>query len=263
MDDVDYEAKLLRSVMIRRLVLGVGAISIGIFACLVGLLGVYLTLFTSSFAFRRPPLRFIMVSFALGAGMLIAGVVTLWRGEIDLDTGAVHEGEPVPVKMVAGATALVVFAVSAIAAWPLGVYDWIGGRFSTCHELVSLEEMSELAGTELTEGDLSESDGGLVCTRHVVHHGEAMPAARIIVHEDHWVGGYRFNQRQVRGMEPIEDLGTEAVRGHAGGFHHVGVLLEPSGVWIQLRDDVFDESDVDAVIGMLRERTDRITPYQE
>jgi len=262
-DDVDYEERLLRSVMIRRLVFGVGAISMGICALLVTLLGLYLTLFTSAFAFSRPPLRFIALSGVLGGGLIVAGGVTLWRGEIDLDTGAVHAGEPVPVKMVSGATALIVCVVSAIAAWPLGVYDWIGGRFSTCHALLTLDELSELAGTELTEGELTQSDSGLVCTRRLVHRGEALPAARIIVHEDHWAGGWDFNRRQVGRMDPVEDLGTEAVRGHDGGFHHVGVFLEPSGFWIQLRDDVFDEADVDALIAMLRQRTDRITPYEQ
>lgn len=260
-EEPDYEAKLLRQVMIRRLVMGVGALTVALSSFAVSTFGVYATLFTSAFAFSRPPLRMIMVGYVLAVIFAAAGLVTLRRGEIDLDTGSVHGGEPVPVRLIAIATGVVGLALGAIAAWPLGVYDWVGGRFSKCRELITVDELSELAGRDLEAGELSEADADYdVCTLRVMDGERAV--ASVAVHEDHWSGGWEFNQRYLSEQTPVPDLGTDALRGRGGGFHQVGLFVEPSGAWIQLAEDTFDADDVDRVIALLRERHGMIEPYR-
>jgi len=258
----DYEAKLLRAVMIRRLVMGVGALTFAAASAMFSCFAVYL-LFTGAFRGARAPLRLIIIGFVLACLFGIAGVVTLRRGEIDLDSGKIHEGAPVPVKLVAGATALVSLGIALVAAWPLGVYGWLGGRFSKCRELVTVEELSALAGRPLEAGDLSEADSDLeVCTLRIMAEGDPLPVAAISVHEDHFRGGYDFNRRRLSEEEPVEGLGTEALRGRGGGYHHVGFMVEPSGAWVQLAEETFDEADVRAVIERLRERASMIEPYE-
>ena len=257
----DYEAKLLRAVMMRRLVMGVGALTFAVcsvaFACFTAY-----AMYDGAFRGARLPLRMIVIGLVLGLLFGLAGVVTLRRGEIDLDSGTVHGGEPVPVKLVAGATALVTLVVALLAAWPLGVYGWIGGRFSKCRELVTMEELSALAGQPLEAGELSEADADVeVCTLRIMAPGDESPVAAISVHEDHFRGGYDFKRARLSEETPVPDLGTEALRGRGGGYHHVGFLVAPSGAWVQLSEEAFDDADVEAVIERLRERASMIEPY--
>lgn len=258
-DDVDYEAKLLRAVMIRRLVMGVGALTFALTSFLFSSYTLYAMLFTSTFMGGRAPVRMIAVGYVLATIFAIVGVVTLRRGEIDLDTGAVHGGAPVPVRMIAAATAVVGLVVSAIAAWPLGVYDWAGGQFSKCRALITVDELSEIAGRELSAGTLSEADADYdVCTLRIMDGERAV--ASVSVHEDSWRGGYEFNQRGLS-SEPVTGLGDEALHARGGGYHHVGFLVGPSGAWVQLAEDTFDDAATERVIDQLRTRVDLIEPF--
>ncbi|MGE0792335.1 MAG: hypothetical protein AB7S26_42065 [Sandaracinaceae bacterium] len=258
-DGVDYEAKLLRSVMIRRLVMGVGAITFGALSIAMGLVATYL-MFTGSFP-GRAPVRMIAVFFLLGAGGIAAGVVTLRRGEIDLDTGKVHDGPPVPKRLIAVSTTGVVLLIGLIAAWPLGVYGWIGGRFSKCRDLLTTDELSALASAELSAGDLSESASGRVCA--LTFESEAGGRAVVVeIHEDHFRGGYEFHRDRIRDTTPIEGLGDEAIRGMGSGYHQIGAMVGVSGVWVALDRGMFDDADVERVVELLRERIALVEPYQ-
>lgn len=198
----DFEARFRRSLLMRRLVIGVGALAFGLCSLALAALALFGARVQMAFG-----------GFAAGVGACAVGFVTLRRGEVDLSTGELYEGEPVPVKLIALATSGVVVALSALLAWPLGAYGWLSDQLSPCHALVSL----------------------------------------VIVHDDDWSEGYARNRRTVREVTAIDGLAAEAVRGRRGGYYHVGYREDPvGGGWIQLREDLFGEPEVDAVIEAVR-----------
>ena len=121
--------------------------------------------------------------FAAGVGACAVGFVTLRRGEVDLSTGELYEGEPVPVKLIALATSGVVVALSALLAWPLGAYGWLSDQLSPCHALVSLDLLSELSESDLEVGEVQDSEGRCLLR---LEDGARLPAVTIIVHDDDW-----------------------------------------------------------------------------
>ena len=59
------------------------------------------------------------------------------------------------------------------------------------------------------------------------------------MHDDDWSEGYARNRRTIREVTPI--------------YYHVGYREDPvGGGWIQLREDLFGEPEVDAVIEAVR-----------
>src|SRR5690349_8824926 len=109
----DLERRLMRGVLIRRLVIGIGGIAVGI-ACLP--LAVLLEIQD------KRMIRSAMVSGILGALAILGGFVTLRVGEIREDL-TIHAGSaPVPWKTIALASSGLALTLLALAAWPLGVY---------------------------------------------------------------------------------------------------------------------------------------------
>lgn len=235
----DFEARFRRSLLMRRLVIGVGALAFGLCSLALAALALFGARVQMAFG-----------GFAAGVGACAVGFVTLRRGEVDLSTGELYEGEPVPVKLIALATSGVVVALSALLAWPLGAYGWLSDQLSPCHALVSLDLLSELSESDLEVGEVHDSEGRCLLR---LEDGARLPAVTIIVHDDDWSEGYARNRRTVREVTAIDGLAAEAVRGRRGGYYHVGYREDPvGGGWIQLREDLFGEPEVDAVIEAVR-----------
>ncbi len=130
----DLERRLKRGVLVRRLVIGIGAIALGV--VLLVMCGVTLRM-----SFRLQRTAVLMAIF--GVAGIAGGFVTLRVGEIRQDLG-VHHADPVPWKTIALASSGLAVVVALIAAWPLGVYRWIGTLSSPCRSLLTTKDVAAL-----------------------------------------------------------------------------------------------------------------------
>src|SRR5689334_10893142 len=113
----DLERRLRRGVLVRRLVIGIGAIAVGV---ALSFLSVVLVV-----EHHARILRAAIAMAIFGVLGIVAGFVTLRVGELRSDL-AVHEADPVPWKMIALAGGGLFVAIALVAAWPLGVYRRVG-----------------------------------------------------------------------------------------------------------------------------------------
>lgn len=259
-DDDDPEARLHRQVLIRRVVMGVGGVAIGIAMLLLGVAFLALT-FTGSGG-ARGMVRIGAAAIVVGVILVVAGGTTLRRGEIDLDTGAVSADQaPVPMRMIVIASSMVAAAVAALVAWPLGLYEWIGTLDSGCRTLVTAAETSELAGQELTLASVSDQSGDLHC--HAVFESAAgAPVAEVEIGGD--LGGGQFENHLAfvaRGArrEPIAGLGEEAWSIESSGVSTIAVRSGHAGAFVRWQGG--EAASRERAVAIVRGRVGLLAPY--
>lgn len=259
-DDDDPEARLHRQILIRRVVMGVGGIAIGIAMMLLGAAFLWLTF--AGHGGRRGTIRIGAVALVAGVVLAIAGWTTLRRGEIDLDTGKVTQGQaPVPMRMIVIASSIVAGASAALVAWPLGLYEWIGTLDSGCRSFVTAAEMSELAGQELVLASVADQSGDLHC-HAVFESAGGSPVAEVEIGGD--LGGGQFENHLAfiaRGArrETIEGVGEEAWSITASGVSTIAIRSGHAGAFVRWQGG--EAASRERAITIVRARLGLLEPY--
>jgi hypothetical protein len=209
--------------------------------------------------------RMVALFGVLGLIGIGFGVRTLRRGEVDTETGELTRGQaPVPMRMIVAASSAVSLVVMAIAAWPLGLYTWMGTLDSGCRALVTADELTRVLGVPVELGSVSDQSGDLHCSALFVAAANGAPIAQIEIGGD--LGGAQFENhvdflaRRAR-RAPIEGLGEEAywISTSSGGAialraGHAGATVD----WIGT-----DPAVRDRLVELLRARTSVLAPYAE
>ena len=257
----DPETQLRQQLLLRRTLMGVTAISFGLAALGIG--GAMIVLTFQGELGRRGMIRMGFLGLALGVIFLGAGYRTLRHGEIDPDTGKlVPDQSPVPPAMVAAASLVLAAIVSAIAAWPLGLYTWLGTLDSGCRDLLTEAELTRLAGQPIFLDDVSDVRDDLHCAATFADASGA-PVAIIELGGD--LGGSQFENHLTflaRGVErtPIESLGDESVRVERSGGTLLAVRSGHAGLFVQLTR-TFSNDAATGAIEVLRARLSVMEPY--
>jgi hypothetical protein len=226
------ERRLLRGVLIRRLVIGIGGIAVGI-ACLV------LSVILVVQSFRL--LRMAMVSAIVGVLGIIGGFVTLRVGEVREDLG-VHEGsEPVPWKTITLASAAVALLVLLVAAWPLGIYRRIASLASPCRKVLSSDELVALGGAPFDIADVEDQSSLCVLTGVEPRGDRRILQVRI----DNERSGYRLDDRRkffrAAHEERLTAVGDEGWLLERPGERMIAVKRGGSVTYVNLDSSRYDD----------------------
>lgn len=226
------ERRLKRGVLIRRLVIGVGAIAVGLASLLLS--GVLMVQ-------DGRLIRVAMVAAILGVLGVIAGFVTLRVGEIRDDL-SVHEGaEPVPWKSITAAASGVALAVALLVAWPLGVFGGIAALASPCRKVLTSKDVVALGGAPFDVADVDDQRSQCVLT------GVAPGSTRRVVQVriDNERSGYRFEDHR-RLFAPSREERLEGAEAawllERSGERLVAVQRGGSRIYVFLAASAYDDA---------------------
>lgn len=231
--DIDeLERRLMRGVLVRRLVIGLGGIAVGI-ACLA--LAVILVVQD----FRS--IRTATAAAILGVLGIVGGFVTLRVGEVREDL-SVHEGSaPVPWKLIGLTSAAIAVALVLIAAWPLGIYRRIASVASPCRKVLSSKDVVAMGGAPFDIAEVEDHDSMCVLT------GVAPKGDRRIVQvridnerSGYTLDGQRRFFRPVR-EEPLPGVGDEAWLLERPGERLIAVRRGQTITYVSLSTASYDE----------------------
>lgn len=260
-DPDDPEARLRRSILLRRTITGVGAVAFGLASLVLGATMIVLPFLQSGPG--RGMIRMGFLGLALAVVFVGAGVRTLRVGEVDPMSGAlVRDQLPVPWSVIGGASIVLACIVGAIVAWPLGLYTWMGTLDSGCRSIVSESEISDVLGQSVTLDDVTDASADLHCTA-VFHDTSDQPIATIEMGGD--LGGSQFENHlafTARGGEIVEvdGVGDRAVRYARGSGFGVAVMRGHAAVFVEARGEV-DDVRTTRLLGILATRLLVLEPY--
>lgn len=217
----DLERRLMRGVLVRRLVIGIGAIAVGIVLLVMSVV-------TVRMSYRL--LRTAVLMAIFGVAGIIAGFVTLRVGEIRHDLG-VHHADPVPWKTIALATSGLAVAIALIAAWPLGVYRWIGTLSSPCRSVLTARDAAALGIAPFDVTHVEQHDS--MCSLTGVEPGGERRIVAIEI--DGPRSGYRLEDR-VRAFRATEDPSVF----ERSGERLIAVKAEKGAVYVHLSSTRYD-----------------------
>lgn len=260
-DPDDPEAHLRRSILLRRTITGVGAVAFGLASLVLGLAMIVLPFLQSGPG--RGMIRMGFMGLVLGVIFVGAGVRTLRVGEVDPSSGQVVRDQlPVPWSVIGGGSLVLAAIVGAIAAWPLGLYAWMGTLDSGCRSILSASELSDVLGQPVTLGSVSDASDDLHCTA-VFHDASDQPIATIEMGGD--LGGSQFENHlafTTRGGEvaEVDAIGDRAVRYARGSGFGVAVMRGHAAVFVEARGEV-DDARTTRLLEILTTRVPVLEPY--
>lgn len=250
-DLADLERRLMRGVLVRRLVIGLGAISVGVVLLVMAVV----------LAAQSPRLLRVAIASALfGVIGILAGIVTLRVGEIRSDL-SLHEAEPVPLRAILLATSGLALAAGLVAAWPLGVYRWLGTLGSPCRAMLTKSDAEALAIAPFEIAHVS--DQASACTMTGAPPGEDRRVVSIAI--DGPRSGYRFEDRvrffRAREDVALEGIGEEARLLSSPGERIVAVRAPNGAVYVHLAAERYDEDAARRIAAHVGKRLDLLARF--
>lgn len=197
--------------------------------------------------------------FCLGiAAMVVAkAVIALRAGQRYrfgfLDGGVVLMGKEAPPRLMIGVAIAYAFGVSALLAWPLGLYEVLGEATSACRDVVPLEDVQRMGGADFTEVRVQEL--GTMCSFEVT-----TPEYQQLRIE---VDGYA-RPDVPRGATEVPIDGARVWRSDDGPVRHLWLEGAPNGsMRATLSSARFDDAETSEVARRLADRRDVLARYAE
>lgn len=240
----DLERRLLRGVLVRRLVIGIGAVALGIVLLVMCVV-------TARMSFRL--LRTSIAMAIFGVAAIVGGFVTLRVGEIRADL-AVHDAEPVPWKTIALAMSAVAVVAMLLAAWPMGVYRWLGTLRSPCRALLAPRDVSALS---IAPFDVAHvEDQASMCALTGVEPGGDRRV--VAIEMDGPRSGYRFEDR----VRPFRATSAPALFERHGEWL-IALQGTKGAVYVHLASARYDASQAERVAMHVRTKLDLLDRFPD